>query len=103
MLVSIVERIQERLKDGTDTIFNDQTRHILDVVLEITTICILHNKVYSAILVDMIVDEMDNIGVIHTRQSISLLCETLACEIIDNITIDNLNSNLLLLNMFMFT
>ena len=101
MLMRITHGIQNRLKQSAYPVFHNQARYGTDVFVQTDSVGIFHNQVDIPFFVYMIILEVDDVLMVQAGQMFRLLFQAFPGESVHHLVVDDLDSHLLLLNVFM--
>ena len=103
MLVCIAHTVENGLEEGADAILHNQSAHIADIGVEVFAVGIFHDEVDVSFLVNVIVVESHDVGMIQFCQLLGLVLEELPRETVGHIGFDDLDGHLLLADKLVFS
>ena len=100
--VGILHCIEDRLENWSDTVFNYKSGYSLYIIIERHSGSIFHHQIHIPLFIHMIVDKVDNIGVVERCKVFRLRLEKPHCERVEHLFVYHFYRHLLSGNIFVF-
>ena len=100
--VGILHCIEDRLENWSDTVFDYKSGYSLYIFIERNSGSIFHHQIHIPLFIHMIVDKVDNIGVVERCKVFSLRLEKPHGKRVEHLFVYHFYRHLLSGNIFVF-